>query len=242
MRYQWFGSVILSGILLAGSLHAQTLRAVTSADVSPMSRGHGEELPGFNHELVTLMAERAGYGLEIEYYPWKRAQQIATDGDDVLIFGMTRTEKREPLYDWIDQLVDVEWVFVTTDRPIDSYEDASTVGLIGSQGVYTDALVREGLTNFEQSRVEQSLLKLEADRVDAVFTLAQRAIFIWNQLGFPAEDLVSGQPIRTTSLWLAASDGYPEHVMEDLRAALESVRSDGTFEALYEKYFGADPG
>ncbi|GFE64945.1 substrate-binding periplasmic protein [Litoreibacter roseus] len=231
-------SILAAALTLVGSASAEVLRAVTSADVAPMSRGHDQDLPGFNHELVSLMVERAGLSLQIDYYPWKRAQKIALGNESVLIFGLTRTEKREDQYEWIAPLIEAQRVFVTTGPLINSVEDARNLDNIGAQGVYLDALQAAGFENVEEATAARNLRKLQAGRVSAVYTLAERAAFEWAQFGYSPDTLRIGTPIAKIDLWLCATKGYSKETQARLAAALAEIRVSGEYDALHSKYFG----
>ncbi len=232
-------AVALSLLSLGASASAETLRAVTAANLSPFSRGADEALPGFVHEYAVAVAEAAGYELEIEYVPWKRAQEMAQKEPNLLVFGLTRNEAREPLYSWGTNMVTVERVFLTTSTPINSIEEAAGLDRIAARSVYFRSLEGLGWTNVEEGETHANFKKLKAGRVDAVFTVSSRAVFVWTEeLGFDRSELVVGEGLRASDIWLGASLGYSPEVIAKLDAANAKLRADGTYAELYAKYFG----
>lgn len=221
----------------AGAAAAETVTALTSADGSPFSRGYGEELPGFNHEVMHEAAERVGVELKIEYLPWERAQKMALDGAEVLIFSLTRTEVREPQYQWVSPIVDVDRVFVSLGEPINGYEDAADKK-IGARSVFFQSLESQGFPGAEEGTIPSSLRKMQAGRIDGVYSLAQRIVFEWQQLGFDPAELTIGTPVRSNPEWLGASMTFDPEMAAAFANAIEEMRADGTYDEIKNKYFG----
>ncbi len=231
-------AAVAVGCFALGSAQAETIRAVTAETLSPFTRAPNDELPGFNVELMQAMAAQAGLQLELEYLPWKRAQAEALAQPDLLLFGATRNAARENKYSWVVKLLDVERVFVTTGAPVNSFAEAETLGAIGARSVYAKELDEMGWGNVEMASTDQAnLRKLQAGRVDAIYGLARRSMFEWQQLGYPASDLTVGGTVKTSEIWLAAHPDYPKATAEKLAAALAAVQANGTYDALYDKYF-----
>ncbi|OIQ33641.1 MAG: hypothetical protein BM562_01070 [Alphaproteobacteria bacterium MedPE-SWcel] len=220
--------------------HAEPLRVVTAASSSPFSRGADLDLPGFAHEYVELMAAHAGIEVSVEYFPWKRAQKMAQeDSDGIMIFNLTRTEAREPVYDWVTRLLTVDWTFLTTDEAVNDLDAAQGLERIGSRSVYKRYLEGEGLQNVEESDTLNNFKKLKAGRVSAVFTNSQRGRFIWvEELGQDPADLHIGSSLRQGDIWLGATPGYDAEIIQKFEAANQALQADGTYAKLYAKYFG----
>jgi len=214
-------------------------RAVTATNLDPYSRGADLEMPGFNHELLALMAERSGVPVKIEYLPWRRAQDMAQSEPGTLIFGITRNEKREPLYQWVSHLLTNETVFISNDAPINSLEEAAALDDVGAFAVRYARLEALGWTNVQEANPLSNYKKLAAGRLDAVWTLASRAAFYWNQeQGLDVSQLVIGEPTSNAELWLAAHPDFPSEDAARLVAAYDEIVADGTYEALHQQYFG----
>lgn len=235
-------AILVAAGLAAAAAQAETIKAVTADNLSPFSRGADKAMPGFNHELVVEIGKRAGVDIQIEYLPWKRAQKVAKDTPNTLVFGLGRNEKRENNYDWITNLLNVERVFLTTGAPVNSFDEASGLSKVAARSLYYRMLDGQGFTNIEDGQTIANFKKLEAGRVDAVFTVNARAQFTWTQdLGFAADQLTIGESLGRVEIWLAASKGFPADTAKKLHDALQELRADGTYEALHKKYFGELP-
>lgn len=89
-------------ILLLSTLHlfSQDVVVVTE-EYPPYNYQKNGTVAGIATEKVRKILELAGLSYEIQIYPWPRAYSMALKGDNVLIYSMTRTNKREDLFDWL---------------------------------------------------------------------------------------------------------------------------------------------
>ncbi|MEM9798324.1 MAG: transporter substrate-binding domain-containing protein [Pseudomonadota bacterium] len=232
-------SLILSLFLLGGA-HAQTIKVMTSADLSPLAIGAEASPRGFYHDLLDEVGARAGLSIDLTYQPWDRAQKTAMASQDHYIAALTQTDARRPHYRWIAPMITIHRVFVSRDQRVDDMQTAEGLGLVVGRSVYFGRLERLGWSNIQETSVESGLRMVQAGRADAMFIPAERAVYVWRDLGFADEDLIIGETISEAVLWLAGPlNGDPE-IEERLTAAMESVRADGVYDELYRRYFGRD--
>ncbi len=230
-------AVTFSGSAVA---HATELKALT-AELPPYTISADAPLPGIGHELVQEISHRSGVQIDIEYMPWKRAQNMAKETPNTLVFGLTRTPTREPDYMWITKLVDSSDIFVTMDKNVDSYDTAKDLSKIAVMGgtPREKSLVKNGVENIELVPEEQLCAKmLQAGRVEGWYTLDHRAAFIWKQEGNKLTDLVLGAPVQTQEIWLAANKDMPAEDVEKIKSAMEDIKADGTYDKIFQKYVG----
>ncbi|GAA6182604.1 hypothetical protein NBRC116594_40420 [Shimia sp. NS0008-38b] len=233
----------LAGLALALGLNttisqAATITAYTGA-LPPYTIDGTAELPGISHELLLEMGARAGVDIKIEYLPWKRAQKTVQETPNAMLFTATRTAKREALYGWIVEMAAPQEVFVTTDQSVDSFE--SGAGL--SSVAILDGTPRErqlndqGLTNlYPVQNTSNAAKMLNAGRVNAWYTLNQRAAWVYKTEDLDPADLVFGAPQRTLSNWLASNLEFDPAIAASLAKALDDMRADGTYDAILAKY------
>ncbi|MEM7408003.1 MAG: transporter substrate-binding domain-containing protein [Pseudomonadota bacterium] len=73
---------------------------------------------GFGIEIVRRAFEKAGYGLEVKFYPWKRVLLSVKNGKADAGYPAYHTEERARVYAYSDQTVRGPLVlFVRKDRP-----------------------------------------------------------------------------------------------------------------------------
>ena len=224
--------------LTAPQLNAATITAYTG-ELPPYTISADAPNPGISHELLTEMAKRAGVDLKIEYLPWKRAQVTVQKTPNALLFTATRTQKREPLYGWVVEMAAPSEVFVTTSASVDSFEAGAALDRVAVMGgtPRERRLDENGLANAQHTKDTATAARLlEHDRVDAWYTLDQRAAYVFKSEGFDPASLVFGAPQRTTSNWLASNLEFDPEIAAKLAAALEEMRADGTYDAVLAKY------
>ena len=241
MRYIF----IIATFLLAFSPSAysdETLNIEAfTAKLPPFTINPKDNKPGFLHELVVEMAKRSNVNMKINYLPWKRAQKKGQETPNSIVFGMTRTSKREPLYNWLVNLVEPDYVFVSTKAPVNNYDEARKLKAISVlAGTPRERLLKKEKFGNTQSvnKVELNAKKLKAGRVDTWFTLSHRAAYIWLQQGFSADKLIIGKSLKKTETWLGGNKVLPKGLKERFEKSLASIKADGTYEKLFKKYFG----
>ncbi len=233
-------AIIFGGLSSSHAEETIELEAFT-AKLPPFTIDPKAEKPGFLHEVVSEMAKRANVKLKISYMPWKRAQKKGQETPNSLVFGMTRTAKREPKYSWLVNLVEPDYVFVSTKKPVNSYEEAKSLGDISVlAGTPRERKLKaEKFSNFKSvNKVELNAKKVEAGRSDAWFTLSHRAAYIWLKEGFAADKLIVGKSVKKTQTWIGGNKQLPEGVKARFEKSLASMKADGTYQKFYKKYFG----
>lgn len=59
------------------------------------------EVGGRTTEIVRKVLDRAGIDYEIRLFPWARSYEMAKNRENVLVYSILRTKKREKLFKWI---------------------------------------------------------------------------------------------------------------------------------------------
>ena len=218
----------------------QKIKAFT-ASLPPFSMDPKSKFPGFSYEIVSEMAKRSNIDLEVVYLPWKRAQETAKKTPNSLVFGMSRTKKREPHYSWVVELITSNYAFMTTKEHINSYQDARALKDISAMfGTPRERiLMSKKFTNYSKIYdVRKAATRLRRGRTDAWFTLTHRAAYIWREQGYPENDLIIGKSLKVTHNWLGGNKQLPKGLVENFQKSLVSMKKDGTYNKIYRKYFG----
>ena len=241
MRRLFVGLIFLfSGVTLSVAEETLEITAFT-AKLPPFTIQADGDKPGFLHEVVVEMAKRANVKLNLKYLPWKRAQKMGQQTPNSVVFGMTRTSKREPKYNWLVNLVEPDYVFVSTKKPVNSYDEAKALKNISVlAGTPRERRLKaEKFDNFETvNKVGLNAKKVHGGRSDAWFTLSHRAAYVWLQEGFAADKLIVGKSVKKTETWLGGNKELPKGLKERFEKSLASMKSDGTYQKFYKKYFG----
>lgn len=166
--------------LLAAACFACHARAESYTCVSyhspPLAHMQGQRPSGFAVEVVTRVFQRLGHTLEIEFYPWKRALEMAKAGLADCVFTISKSREYDQAFDYAAQSIVPQVVYFYARRgsrasfngDIESIRQFR-IGVASSfsYGPRFEA-VRPGLQLDEASSVTSSLIKLAVGRVDLV--------------------------------------------------------------------------
>jgi len=203
------------------------------------------ENKGIAVELMELVAEEAGFDIEVRFAPWKRAQVLAENTPGALLFTAAYTRARSEKFQYIAPLIYTESAFVTLDEPLDTFEKAIESGKIigvhlGSQR--SRILKRQGARNIEEiPSAEQMSTMLRAGRIDAWYTMSIRANYVFRQQGQDPNDLVIGAPVTHGIQWLAANRDLAPEIRASLASAVSRVWRDPRYWQIVDQYAPTEP-
>ncbi|SDJ24831.1 transporter substrate-binding domain-containing protein [Natribacillus halophilus] len=206
-----------------------------------------DELTGFDIELMDAISEEAGFDVEYETVDFNAALSGVQAGTyDASINAMSITEERQDSVDFSDPYYPDSGIILAVadeDSDIQSLEDAeadsATVGT--GQGSTSQDYLEENTDNVDiepYPDVTEAYQAVIAGHVDAVLydepnilyfveEQAQGEMFTVGE-SLTAEDYAVGMP--------------PEHeLVEPINEALEALREDGTYDDIFEEWFGERP-
>ncbi len=239
---------ILSFVALWGwPLAAQRLTIYT--EVAPPFQYENPDgtLSGFSVDLVREIQRRVGNRDPIALVPWVRGYNEALTRPNVLLFAMDRSLERERSFQWVGPIGEVDyWFFVKAGSPIviRHLSDAKKVGLIGvyKEDIRDQALTRMGFTNLDRSVDQMVILRKLADgRIDALVDSQENMEQLTKLAGLDMKDFRGAYAFQKTQTYLAFSNLTTRNTVEAWRKALEAMKRDGTFEALFHKYLPDTP-
>jgi len=234
--------------LSAAAPAAGELRVVTE-ELPPFNMTQGGQVTGMSTEVVLAVMKEAGLQAPIQSMPWARAYDIALNEENVLIYSITRTPQREKLFKWVGVVAPTHWyLFARADRigPLRQLDDARR---LQTATVNEDAgeqyLLARGFLigkNLQSSnRYELNYEKLKAGRVDLWIANELNATYLARQAGDDPERILQ----RVLDLSDLAPDGglnmafstkTPDATVERFRKALETVRRNGTYDAIRRRW------
>lgn len=216
---------------------AGDVRVLTS-DFPPLTDSAGAR-KGLLHDVVAEMAKVLKAPVKVEFVDWSEAQAIAKKEPNVLLFPMTRTPKREPDYEWVVKIFDMDRSFATKPGApaVDTVEQAGKLKAVGvlAKSASVAFLRDKGLTNTVEMPSPLELMQaLKDGKVDAVYQPNPFSKTEWRKIA--ADAPVFGKPIEVNAAYVAASKPSPAINIEEWRAAFEVLQQDGTFEKLLKDY------
>ncbi|MBL4740611.1 MAG: transporter substrate-binding domain-containing protein [Sneathiella sp.] len=236
----------LIGLLLAPWLICSANAAeYYAADIIPTAFAKNGVIKGFAVEIMDEVINRLGYP---EYntvlLPAKRAFTEPKRNRTAILANLARSPSRENHYKWLFRLQNISLFYVTKKgHKSVTHENASKLRLVGVLG---SAAVHEILNMHPKIRVhatqneETNLRMLMADRIDAWFTsstLLQGALKKETKISI--KDLSVGVTVEKLGIYAAAGLNMPDTEVTKWRRAFDTMKKDGTYQAIMSKYFAA---
>ncbi|MBB6451129.1 glutamine transport system substrate-binding protein [Geomicrobium halophilum] len=206
-----------------------------------------DELTGFDIELMTAISEEAGFDVEFETVDFAAALSGIQAGTyDAAINAMSITEERKETVDFSDPYYFDAGIIVAVadgNDEIQSLEDADEQGAtVGTRQGSTSQEYLEDNTddvNIEAfPEITEAYQAVISGHVDAVLYDEPNVLYY-------TEEQAQGQMV-TVGDTLLADDygiGMPQdhELLEPINEALDTLKEDGTYDDIYEEYFGERP-
>jgi polar amino acid transport system substrate-binding protein len=224
------------------------IRIVTE-ELPPFNMTQDGRLTGMSTEVVQAVLKEVGMQASIQSMPWARAYDIALNSENVLIYSILRTPQRDKLFKWVGVIAPTHWyLYSKPDRNIRlaslddarKYQIATVKEDAGEQYLVSKGFV-VGKNLQSNNKYEYNYEKFKAGRVDLWITIEVNARYLMRQAG----DDPNKTAVRALSLPdLGSNDGLnmafgpktPDALVERFRKGLETIRRNGTYDAIVKKW------
>lgn len=244
MRAAIVGLLVLLSLLFAGTSYALTI--VVEEGTPGVFYDQDGHLSGLIVDTIEELKHRTEEDAPIEVVPWARAYNIALDNPGVLLAPTTRTVEREHMFSWLGPIVTQQWGIYGLEgqKPLCSMEEARTLKSIGVvRGDARAEFLREqsfrNLVPVKSS--ELNVIKLKARRIEAMVSSNIGIAGFSFVEDVSADGIVPLLTLKEVGLYLAFSEGTAPMVVNKWRTALDSMRRDGTFQRIHEKWLPGQP-
>ena len=234
-------------ILFASFSYAQPLRIV-SEKLPPLQFSQSDgTITGAMVDIVNLLLKKSNIEGNIEILPWARSYQIALERENTLIFSMLRGEDREDKFIWVGKLfaIDTYLVALKGHPPfnIKSIEDAKKYG-VGSirQDLMESYLRKHGFTEDKNLYLSSDYTVLWQMLFSQRTYLAATNNILWkyeiedSNLDPKQIEIIYKIPDIASDLYLGASIGTDEKIINKLKKALEEIKSNGQYHQILKKW------
>jgi polar amino acid transport system substrate-binding protein len=218
------------------------LVAAMSGEFRPFSHFEDNELTGFDYDIAAAIAEEMDLELQAETGAFDTLiQGLISNRYDVLVASMTPTEERDQAVDFTDSYyTSGATMFVRTDSDCEdpTQMDGPTVG-VASGTTYETFLKEEDWVGEIRTFTSDvtALQDVDAGRLDGAMT--DRLVGLY-QIEQADRDLrACGDPLYSEEPAFAVKEGN-SGLLDDLNAALATIKEDGTYAEVSEKWFGQD--
>lgn len=196
---------------------------------------------GFDVDLIKALAERAGFEVELINTKWDGIFTALAAGEfDVVCSAATITEERQQTVDFTDPYFNAgqSIAVLESNTEIKGLEDLKGKR-IGVQLGTTGDIEASKIEGAEVKRYEEITLAFQAlanGDVDAVINDAPTSADIIKANPELKAKLV-GEPFTNEFYGIAVNKNKPE-IRDALNKALAEIKADGTYDRIYQKWFG----
>jgi polar amino acid transport system substrate-binding protein len=227
---------------------AKTYVVGTDAAYAPFeSQAPGGEIVGFDVDVVKAIAAKAGFEVKFVNTPWEGIFKTLDTGErDMVVSAVTITDERKQTMDFSAPYFNAsQLIAVKEDSKVTKFDDLKSIK-VGVQNATTgDEVVQklQGKTSANIKRFESTplaLKELEAGGVAAV--VADNGVvqhYIQNNPGAKFKS-ISDTSFTPEQYGIALKKGNTE-LQKKINDALAAIQADGSYDAIYTKYFGAKP-
>ncbi len=236
--------ITLIALAAINSSFAQKITVVTEEYPPYNFLNSDKKVSGVSTEIVEAVLKRTKLDYSLNIYPWARAYKMAQDTPNVLIYSIGRSEKRETLFKWVDEIAPYDvYLYSLKSRPeikVNNLADLKKfkIGAVRDdvRAQYLEKLgLKLDLTNADSFNSK----KLAANRID-MFPIDEAALISL----YKREDVDPGSVVRvfklddlSGGLYMAFSIQTSDEVVGNCKTALAEMKKDGTFEKIRLKYF-----
>ena len=220
----------------------------TDAAYAPFeSQNEKGEIVGFDIDVVSAVAQKAGIQVKFVNTPWEGMFNTVAQGDrDLLVSAITITDERRQTMDFSAPYFDAQQLIaVKEDSKVAKFEDLKTLKVGVQTGTTGDEVVQKllGKTNPNIRRFESTPLALQELAAGGVAAVVADNGVVQNYIiNNPAAKFksVSDASFVPEQYGFAVKKGNTE-LLEKINKGLDAIKADGTHDALLAKYFGPKP-
>jgi len=220
----------------------------TDAAYAPFeSQNDKGEIVGFDVEVVQAVAKKAGIEVKFVNTPWEGIFNTLAQGDrDLVVSAVTITAERKQTMDFSDPYFDAQQLIaVKENSKVAKFADLKKLKVGVQTGTTGEEVVTklQGKNSTAIKRFESTplaLKELEAGGVDAV--VADNGVvinYVTNNPGGKFKS-IADKEFAPEQYGIALKKGNAE-LQGKVNKGLADIKADGTYDAIYTKYFGAPP-
>ena len=198
---------------------------------------------GFDIDLAQAICDKLGYKMEVKNLGFDALIPALKSGQiDIIAAGMDATEERKKQINFTDVYYQGGYTIVVPvgNTDITGYDSIAgkTVGAqVGSKAA--DYAREHGANVKEFDTNTQGWMELEAGTCDAV-SIDQAVAQYYLQQGGKDKLKLVGAPITSRGVAMGISKDKQE-LTDQVNQALKELKADGTYDKIYQKWFGTAP-
>jgi polar amino acid transport system substrate-binding protein len=239
-------SVIFAGLIFNSNANAaKVYQVATDAAYAPFeSLNSKKEVVGFSVDILEAIAQKSGMKVKFINTPWEGIFATLATGDrDLVISSVTITPERKQSMDFSEPYFEAkQLIAVGKNSKVSKFADLKTLKVGVQTGTTGDEVVQklQGKTSPNIKRFEStplSIKELENGGIDAV--VADNGVVVNFVTNNPNSKLkiIDDATFAKEYYGIAVKKGN-KAVLEQINKGLAAIKADGTYDKIYNKYFG----
>lgn len=202
------------------------------------------EITGFSTKIVRALLKEINLDAKISSYPWARAYNMAENIENVMIYSIKRTAKREPLFKWVGELIRHESYFMTVKsnpiEPVGNLDELKKYSIaVIRNGAIARGLMADGFPNVIASANRDANWKiLKNGRIDLWCTDILSARHTITSMGDNPDNLKiihRYEKLSMTSLYIAFSKQTDDTIVEIFRKGYNQLKEKGIYQEILKR-------
>nr|WP_308417740.1 transporter substrate-binding domain-containing protein [Leeia oryzae] len=212
----------------------------------PMNFTRNGKPAGLAVDVVQELARRIHVPVSIFVVPWARGFRLAQLQTNTGLFSTMRTEQRERIFKWVGPLTTTTSSFYALSRKkltlktLDDARKARAITVPLDWASY-QTLLSAGFQNLEPVNDPKLMIKLlKSGRVDFMVTDQQNLPALLAAEGADPGLVTAVLPFMRNSTYIAFSRDTADDIVSVWQNALDQMKLDGAFKAIYKKWLPND--
>lgn len=221
------------------------LTVCTSLPFKPFEFRQGGEVVGFDVDMADEIAQANDLELELVITGFEgiqSGQALNTNQCDMAAAGMTITDERAEVIDFSDGYFEATQALLTNDESIESLEDLEGKSLGVMSGTTGEIYVNENAPEGVEVRVFEDLgLQSTAVKSGQIDAAVQDNGPLLDYAKENPDVFVTAEFDTGEEYGFAVKKDGNDELLESINTVISESREDGSYDELYEKWFGQAP-
>ncbi|CUX48011.1 glutamine ABC transporter substrate-binding protein GlnH [Agrobacterium genomosp. 13] len=241
IRHLLIGAVAVT--MSFGAVQAKDLVVATDTAFVPFEFKQGDKYVGFDIDLWDAVAKDIGVTYTLQPMDFNGIiPALQTKQVDVGLAGITIKDERKKVIDFSDGYYDSGFLLmVPADSKIAGPADLKGKTLAIKTGTSAADYAKSNFKDTELRQfpnVDNAYMELQTGRVDAAMHDTPNVLYYINTAGGGKVKAV-GEQMMAQQYGMAFPKG--SDLVSKVNASLTKLKKDGTYTAIYKKWFGAEP-
>lgn len=219
-------------------------RVLTEQSYPPFILHSGiDKIEGFEYDLLTEIAKRQGFQVKFSPYTWEGLFDTLDSGQsDIVSSGITVTDERKKRMLFSDPYFETETVLLMKKDvySIQKFSEMRGKKIAVKRGTFQDNMVKQNGGN--PTYADSSWLTVKNTMAkETAATLGDFGVLTYFAKKYPDENLKIVKDPSSEKEQLAFVVKKDNVALQNkLNVGLQQLKADGTYQQLYQKWFGAN--